>query len=735
MSDINQEGKKMKKSTKNTILLFVISLTFSVFAQAPQIINFQGALKDANGQPVNDSKYMEFRIYDVLTGGGTLWTEHHTAVTISGGIFSVELGNITPFQPDMFNYPELYITYLLGGETNEMQPRHRVLSVPYALKSESSISAVIADNSLMIDGTALTGLVQQDSLGNSLINGTMTASAFFGDGSGLTGITGLYDSLYIHSTGSDTMTANSGLPVLVINNSGIGDGISINSSGDDGVYVGNVTTDGIHINSAGDNGIQIESSGNFGVRIDSTGNDGIYIGKAVQNGYRIYESDKDGFHVSYAGTPMGYNFSLENNGLEVAGAEGNGVYVGRSDQNGVFINSAGQSGILVGSANNGVEVSNSVYDGLHIDMAQVDGVHIEEALDNGIQIEKSGNFGVRIDSTGNDGVYIKKAGNPSAWYSSSSKNGIEIAGAEGNGVHVGYSGGSGFRVDDADYFGLYVGNSDYDGAFVYYADSDGYSVRVTGDSSSGYVINGLSNGLEIGSVTGHGVFIGYTDYDGVYVYYAPDNGINIVNADSCGVWANTTNGSGEWGIYTPDKVYGSNVTTRSMSTYGKNTGHSILEQGDIVCLTGYEECVPGDSNVPIIKISKAEEVNSDAIIGVVEYTVKRIEHSADENLEFVGERKLKQNENSDLKSFQYSDGNAYQGDYVSIVTFGPADVKVNSGEDIKTGESLTSQNGLANKVRTTEINGITVAENVGILGKALEDSNGKDKIKVYVNCK
>ena len=76
--------------------------------------------------------------------------------------------------------------------------------------------------------------------------------------------------------------------------------------------------------------------------------------------------------------------------------------------------------------------------------------------------------------------------------------------------------------------------------------------------------------------------------------------------------------------------------------------------------------------------------------------------------------------------------NINNGDYLSIVVFGTADVKVEG--NVKSGESLTVGDRSARKVKTTEINGITIAENTGILGKALEDSNGKGTVKVFVNC-
>ena len=224
-----------------------------------------------------------------------------------------------------------------------------------------------------------------------------------------------------------------------------------------------------------------------------------------------------------------------------------------------------------------------------------------------------------------------------------------------------------------------------------------------------------------------------SNYDGFYISYAGNDGFSSANAvddggdfwaSDDGVYAQTSDTNDEWGFNTPDKIQGSNITTRTINNIGLNTGAEELENGDIVCLTGYVDGSVADSDIPIIKVEKANRNNSAAVIGVVEYKVYEREEADEKDGKIVY-----------TKSFRFAEGNAHRGEYVSITIVGPADVKVNSRENFKKGESLTSGNGLAQKVKTTKINGITIAENVGILGKALEDSNGKDKIKVYVNCK
>ena len=571
------------------IMLWIIVLSLAILvADVPETINFQGAIKDANGLPVNTSLDLTFRIYDTETGGVPLWEETLVAVSVDDGIFNVELGNSVAFPPDLLDYPELWITFRVSGEVNEMSPRERILSVPYSRQSENSNHAILSDTTNTISGVPISGLVQQDTLGNVSISGTMTANAFVGDGSGLTGITAIYDSSYINTVGPDTMESTGGLPTLTINNNGIGDGLRINSTGNDGININNVPTDGIHISSADDNGIQIEHSGNFAVRIDSTGNDGIYIRKA--------------------GNPSVIHSEAEISGLEIAGSQGYGIAIGQSDK---------------------------------------------------------------------DGIFIYKVGNPSGTYYNTTKNGIEIQGTEGTGV--------------------YIGRTDSDGFFVSYTQNAGFGVHDAGTY-------------------------------GYYVYNCSSHGLIVNSADGDGINVNTTDTSGEYGVYTPDKIYGSNLTSRTINTIGRNTGSEPLEPGDVVCLAGgYQSNVLNDDeNIPIINVEKLNKHNNHAVVGVVEYAVHIREET--ENIKETGETIVQ-------KSFRYKEGDAYQNDYVSIVVFGPADVKINSKDYISVGETLTSHKGNVEKVKTTQINGITIAENTNIIGKALENSNGKGKMKVFVNCK
>lgn len=114
-------------------MLLLSVLMTGVFAQAPSTFHFQGALKDIDGKPVNDTKYMEFLIYTEETGGDAVWSEGPISVEIIDGLFSYELGSTNPFPEDLFNTNPLYITFALAS--GEMLPRQKLSAVPYALKS------------------------------------------------------------------------------------------------------------------------------------------------------------------------------------------------------------------------------------------------------------------------------------------------------------------------------------------------------------------------------------------------------------------------------------------------------------------------------------------------------------------------------------------------------------------------------------------------------------------------
>ncbi len=113
-------------------LVLVCFLAAAATAQLPRIINYQGVLTDAGGAAVGDGTYsVTFRLYEVDAGGTEIWSETQ-AVDVYKGIFSVNLGSVTPLDIPFDTH------YWLGISVEaeaELIPRVRLTASPYSLNS------------------------------------------------------------------------------------------------------------------------------------------------------------------------------------------------------------------------------------------------------------------------------------------------------------------------------------------------------------------------------------------------------------------------------------------------------------------------------------------------------------------------------------------------------------------------------------------------------------------------
>jgi len=99
-------------------------------------INFQGKLVNTNGTNVTDGSYsIVFSIYTVASGGSNIWTETQS-VTVTNGIFQVNLGSVTTLPGSVdFNTDNIFLGMKVGADA-EMTPRIQFTAVPQAFNSE-----------------------------------------------------------------------------------------------------------------------------------------------------------------------------------------------------------------------------------------------------------------------------------------------------------------------------------------------------------------------------------------------------------------------------------------------------------------------------------------------------------------------------------------------------------------------------------------------------------------------
>lgn len=146
------------------LALFLL-FTVLLLAAPPRLITYQGKLTNASRVALNGSQDITFRLYNVETGGTAIWAEAHTganAVTVTKGLFDVELGTISPLN---IAFDDTYWMELQVG-TETLSPRLRMVAVAYAFR------AIVADTALVVGS----GAVQTD----TTINGDGTAGSPLG---------------------------------------------------------------------------------------------------------------------------------------------------------------------------------------------------------------------------------------------------------------------------------------------------------------------------------------------------------------------------------------------------------------------------------------------------------------------------------------------------------------------------------------------------------------------------
>ena len=318
--------------------------------------------------------------------------------------------------------------------------------------------------------------------------------------------------------------------------------------------------------------------------------------------------------------------------------------------------------------------------------------------------------------------------------------------------------GRNFRISGNEVFGVrYNGNpNQYGGMYVETSNAQGwpfYGYATNGSFRAWTYYNGATGnwalysagirllvpstgGLRIGPALNYSLVISNTTgSDGIRVLDTGDDAIQIgSNPDipnygvyipspgvsTYGLWSNTSNASGEWALYSVDNIQAGNVLANGYSLVAKVTGTEALDVGDVVAVTGMAEPIPGATD-RLPQVRRADATLYNGVIGVVK---SRMVHEVAPGKEVEGDT-----------SMHSVDGPAQPGDYVQLVVFGVAQVKVDPNVSITAGDRLTasSLSGMARPLMKQVINGMLVTEGAAVFGIALETpTSNKEMIYVFV---
>ncbi len=176
----------------------------------PDRLTYQGYLVDGNGLALatNAPKNYDviFRVYDNQNGGVLKWSEQQT-VTVDKGYFSVLLGEGSQVGSEphaslatIFFANDASDRYVgmtvkgigVAGADVDILPRLRMLTAPYAYLARNAINAsymVNTNNNPIVLVTGTNVSINKVNPSSALdVNGTVTATAFSGNGANLTAI-------------------------------------------------------------------------------------------------------------------------------------------------------------------------------------------------------------------------------------------------------------------------------------------------------------------------------------------------------------------------------------------------------------------------------------------------------------------------------------------------------------------------------------------------------------------
>ncbi|MGI0073408.1 MAG: hypothetical protein ACREA3_06325 [Nitrosotalea sp.] len=214
-------------------------------------------LKDNSGNLITGTRNIGLRLYTVYTGHQAtndatclppfcLWTENHTSVSVSSGIFTIDAGSINSLTKVINFTNALYLEVIIQGSPDQtLTPRLNITAAPFALAAEkastdlnlnkkqiinaSNIYASGVINGITINNStqAVSGILSiQVQQGSSVIAGISSGGII--NGSQLTIQNAAHTNVAAIAASTGLITTNGGLTIKTVGGSTVG---SISNTG------------------------------------------------------------------------------------------------------------------------------------------------------------------------------------------------------------------------------------------------------------------------------------------------------------------------------------------------------------------------------------------------------------------------------------------------------------------------------------------------------------------------
>ncbi len=177
--------------------IFILFVSFFIFfyslsAQIPRTISYQGVLTDNSGNFISDGNHtLTLNLYDNLNSPSSIYSETQTVIVVKG-LFNVIIGSVNPL-PTSVRFDRAYFLGVSLDFAPEMSPRTALTAVPYALRAERANVAESLDPAavgVVKSLNSLQGNVNLVGAGGTNVNqsgSTITISSSAG-GQGIQGI-------------------------------------------------------------------------------------------------------------------------------------------------------------------------------------------------------------------------------------------------------------------------------------------------------------------------------------------------------------------------------------------------------------------------------------------------------------------------------------------------------------------------------------------------------------------